>query len=184
MAESEPHQVVSPFALEILHRFDIEAPLDFDRPILQQRKYGRVNATYCKPCIIREPVMLSIGGHYSDHHKLHLSDNLMLFHLKYIDRDMLMSRQTQRRQQTVAGNGEIWDTTTGNGWHHDANAMSDFLQSFLDRGLPEDRGVSFDWQRRRIQKSWQLDEKSGLWKHNRLHDRRTYTLPDRFQTIF
>ena len=62
--------------------------------------------------------------------------------------------------------------------------MRDFLQSFVDAGPPEDTDFGFDWQRKRIARSWHQDEASGFWLHNKLHNRRTYQIPDRFFGLF
>jgi hypothetical protein len=176
--------VISPFAIEIIHRLDLEEPLDPTRPILSQRRFGRINATYCKPCIHRVPIKWSIGQHYSDRPELALSKHLFLFHLRYIDKEMLLSRQNQRLSRISDGSGHLVTGAAGEGWQHSVGGMENFLQSFVDKGQPEETDFKFEWQRDRIMRSWEFDPASGFWRHQRLHNRRTYTLPDCFADCF
>lgn len=175
--------VISPFALEIVHRADLEPePFDSSRPVLDQRRFVRLNASYCKPCIASERVRWSIGGHRSDFPRLSLSRRLFLFHLKYVDRDLLLARQAQRRAH-VTESGVPASEVAGSGWRKSSSRAEAFLDSFVANGPPEVHDFSFDWQRRRIEESWKLDEASGFWTHCRLHNRRTYVLPDRFRGL-
>ena len=176
--------VISPFALELLHRTDLEpAALHAEAPILSQRRYARINASYCKPCITARAVNWSIGGHYSDFPDLHLDPNLYLLHLRFADRDMLLSRQASR-QALMTPASEGVEVVAGAGWSKGAQQMEEFLHSFVENGPPIDGDFSFDWQRKRIIKSWAYDAEAAIWRHNRLHNRKTYCIPPRFATLF
>ena len=84
--------VISPFAIEVLHRLDLEPnALHANAPILSQRGFGRINASYCKPCITARPITFSLGGHYSNYPTLHLDPHLFLFHLRFADHTMLLA---------------------------------------------------------------------------------------------
>lgn len=176
--------VISPFALEMVHRRDLEpVPLDRARPVLEQRRFVRLNASYCKPCVISNPVRWSLGGHYSNHPKLHLDRSLYLFHLRYVDRDMLLARQAMRHaalQQPVPGDQQV----AGGGWAKSTDQIDDFLQTIQDHGKPIESDFRFDWQRRRIAENWSWDPEAGIWRHPKLHNRKTYVLPARFHNIF
>ena len=176
--------VISPFAIELLHRIDLEpAVLDPDRPILSQRRFGRINASYCKPCITARPINWSIGGHYSDYPTLTLDPVLLLFHLRFVDHDMLRGRQASRQAMMQPGAAKGAEVA-GAGWLKGAQDMTDFLQSFVDAGPPLENDFSFGWQRRRIIDSWHHDAEAGIWRHDRLHNRKTYRLPDRLADQF
>lgn len=177
-AEVAAHGVVSPFALELVHRRDLEPPLDPARPVLDQRRHARINASYCKPCLTGRPIRWSLGGHYADHPRLHLSDTLFLFHLRYVDAGILMARQARR----LAMAGAAADVA-GGGWSQDESQMEAFLAS-IEARPPEVTDFAFGWQRRRIRDSWRHDEKAGIWRHDTLHNRRSYVLPDRFAGLF
>ncbi|HRV61997.1 hypothetical protein [Albidovulum sp.] len=90
-------KVLTAFALEIMHRWTEEHDLDFTRPVLNQRKYVRSNFTYCKPCVVRRPVVWVPDGHGIMHQPtLNLIDHLYLFHLKWIDRQFHIERYERR----------------------------------------------------------------------------------------
>jgi hypothetical protein len=176
--------VISPFALELLHRTDLEpTPLHARAPVLSQRRYARINASYCKPCITARPLNWSIGGHYSDFEALNLDPHLYLLHLRFADRDMLLARQNSR-QALMTPTADGAEVVAGAGWAKGAKEMEHFLQSFVDAGPPIDGDFSFDWQRKRITKSWAHDETAGIWRHDKLHNRKTYTIPPRFAALF
>ena len=176
--------VISPFAIEVLHRLDLEPDaLHAAAPILSQRRFGRINASYCKPCIIARPVKFSLGGHYSDFPALHLDPHLFLFHLRFADHAMLLARQANRQGLMAAGN-KAAEGIAGSGWSKGAVAMDEFLHSFVDAGPPIDSDFSFGWQRAKIAKSWIYDAENGIWRHDRLHNRKTYTIPPRFAGLF
>ena len=168
--------VISPFALEIVHRLDLEPAFDPDRRVLAQRRYGRINASYCKPCITRVPIRWTVGGHHSDHDRLALSDDLFLLHLRYLDHDMLRARQAKRLSRI----GEAEGSAAGAGWSLSADAMGDFLRSFVAKGDPADKDLDFGWQRKRIRKNFHFDAEMGIWRRGKLTNRRTYTIPERF----
>ncbi len=176
--------VISPFALELLHRTDLEpAPLHANAPILSQRRYARINASYCKPCITSRAVNWSVGGHYCDFPDLHLDPQLYLLHLRFADRDMLLARQASRQAlMTPAPEGA--EVVAGAGWSKGALEMAHFLQSFVETGPPLEGDFSFDWQRKRITKSWTYDAEAAIWRHNKLHNRKTYCIPSRFAALF
>jgi len=173
-------EVINPFAMEIVHRIDLEPAFDPARPVLAQRRYGRINASYCKPCITRGPIRWSMGGHQSDHGALHLSPDLYLLHLRYLDLGILRARQALRRGRIAEGSGDV----AGHGWSKSADAMEGFLQSFVDKGAPEENGLDFGWQRGRIARSFHYDAAQAMWRRGTLTNRRTYTLPERFAGLF
>jgi hypothetical protein len=175
--------VISPFALEVVHRFDLcPAPIDVSRPILRQRPHVRVHSSYAKPCISAVPLRWSLGGHYSDFPKLHLDPSLYLFHLRFLDRGMLLARQAQRHaimQEDTAGKAAI----AGNGWAISSGDIDGFLLALQAEGPPQDRDFKFDWQRKRIIGSWQHDETLAIWRHGKVKNLRTYVIPDRFHDL-
>ncbi|WP_424941292.1 hypothetical protein [Aliiroseovarius sp. S253] len=95
--EKKDLKVITPFAVEIIHRWTEEHDLDHTRPILNQRKYVRSNNWYCKPCIVRERVQWVPDGHGIMHQpNLHLDPHLYLFHLKWMDRQFHIDRFDRR----------------------------------------------------------------------------------------
>ena len=184
IAEAREIGVISPFAIELVHRTDLEPePLRPDLPILHQRHYGRINASYCKPCITARKVHWSIGGHSADFPDLHLSHKLFLFHLRAVDAGMLMERQLKRRSHLTGADGKLIGGVAGGGWARGSDEVDSFLASFQS-SAPEITDFSFGWQRARIERSWRHDPDKRRWVHDTLHNRRSYRSPDRFADIF
>ena len=175
--------VISPFAIELVHRVDLEAPLDQSRPILAQRAFGRINMWYSKPCIIRAPIRWSLGQHFSTHPELHLSQKLFLFHLRYLDHDMLLRRQKLRMAHVSDADGAVVSGVAGVGWQQEASEISDFLHSFVTHGPPVETNFAFGPLRKRMYRGWEKG-RGGFWKHARVHRMTTYRIPERFRTAF
>lgn len=176
--------VISPFALEIMHRPSLEpAALDLQRPILERRRFARVNASYCKPCITSQPIRWSNGGHYSTYPEFHLDERLYLFHLRFIDRDRLLDRQRKRHEMIQTKASDATEGVAGISWSKPVDTMEKFMASFEERP-PVDNDFDFGWHRRRIASEWYHDEEVGVWRHQRLHNRKTYRIPDRFVGLF
>jgi len=184
LAEAQQIGVISPFALEVVHRPDLEtAPLQVDRPILQQRRHVRINSSYAKPCITARKIRWSLGGHTSDFPDLHLSRKLYLFHLRAMDRDMMHARQTQRRRLVSDAAGEVVQGVAGPSWRLAADEVDAYYAKFTERGAPEESDFDFDWQRQRIEQDWTRDPLTGFWAHARVLNRRSYRVPDRFADL-
>lgn len=180
LTEARELGVITPFAIEVIHRVDLEAePLVAGEPVLGRRRYGRIHASYCKPCIVARPVRWSMGGHYSDFPTLNLSRKLFLFHLRAMDAEMLHRRQAARLSLVSDAEGRVREGVAGGGWARDAGNVDQFLQSF-QRSAPEVTDFTFDWQRQRIARSWREEAGTGMWVHDRLHNRRSYAIPERF----
>lgn len=176
--------VISPFAVEVVHRFDIcPEPIDTTQPILRQRPHVRVHSSYSKPCIASVPVRWSLGGHRSDHPVLDLDPNLYLFHLRFFDRDMLLARQA-KRHAIMQGAAPAQPIVAGIGWTKTSDDIDDFLLALQKEGLPEDKDFHFDWQRKRIEREWRKDEDSTLWRHGKVANLRTHVIPERFRDLF
>lgn len=81
--------------VNVLHLHDAEPPIDPSRPILAQRRVARFAAAYCKTLIARVPVDWDVGFHHCDLTP-NLDPNLVLFHLKFIDRDLFRADHPKR----------------------------------------------------------------------------------------
>jgi len=175
--------VISPFAIEVVHRVDLEGELDQSRPVLAQRAFGRVNMWYSKPCIIRTPVQWGLGQHFSTHPELHLSPTLYNFHLRFVDYDMLMHRQESRVAHVSNADGKVVKGVAGAGWQQETSDVGDFLHSFVTHGPPQESNFAFGPLRRRMYRAW-AQGRGGYWRHARVHRMTTYRIPKRFRTAF
>jgi hypothetical protein len=185
IARAKDVGVLSPFAVELVHRTDIcPEPIDFSRPIIGQRPHVRLNASYNKPCITTVPVRWSLGAHYSDFPTLNLDPDIYLFHLRYFDLETLKARQGRRFAFTRSATDAGVEGVSGNGWNKSSKDVEDFLLSLQEKGEPQDSDFGFDWQRKRMTSDWARDEEAGIWRHAKFANRRTYKVPERFHNLF
>jgi hypothetical protein len=80
-------QFVTAIGVEVQQVQDIEGDIDFNRPLLSQRRYARFGADYCKTLISRVPLVWRAGFHSCNYEPL-IDRDLFLFHLKTIDRNL------------------------------------------------------------------------------------------------
>ena len=86
---------------EIVHNQDEEPALDFDKPLLSQRKYWWKDARYNKPLIFREPLNWVLGKHFlvgKENELWYPHPYLYLFHLTRIDLAPYLARPNQNRK--------------------------------------------------------------------------------------
>ncbi|SEF68705.1 Glycosyl transferase family 2 [Methylobacterium sp. 190mf] len=89
--------IVSAFGVDLLHDHTREGPLDWARPLTDQRSVIRPFNSLCKPTLIRERPDWAAGFHFS--HRVPattIAPFLYLFHIAFVDNDLLVQRQMQR----------------------------------------------------------------------------------------
>lgn len=184
LAEAQKIGVISPFAVDVIHRPDLEPDaLRPDLPVLRQRRHARVHSAYCKPCIAARPIRFSPGGHQSDFPHLHLSRKLFLFHLRAMDQEMMYARQAKRRQMVTTPDGRLIEGVAGAGWNFGTSEVDTYLAKFAERRDPEVGDFTFEWQRLRIESKWEQDPSSGFWEHGMIRNWRPYVIPERFADL-
>lgn len=122
--------------LDVLHRPGREAPIDLGRPILGQRALVRFRSDYCKTLVSRVPLRWSVGFHACDRVP-RIEPDLVLFHLKYLDRDLCARIHARRRGVTWAP--EMLAADVGWSWRLGFDAIE--AAHFADpdeRALPDD----------------------------------------------
>lgn len=83
-------RAVTAVGLDVVHRPDIEPPLDLSRPVLAQRGFAQFRAEYCKTLMSRIPLEWAPGFHCCQIAP-HVDPDLFLFHLKRADRDLALA---------------------------------------------------------------------------------------------
>ncbi len=173
-------RVVTPFAIEMVHNPTVEPePLKDGAGILDRRRIFRLNGNYCKPCITRDAVSFAPGGHYANHDKVRLDPHLYLFHLRFIDHDMTVSRLSLRREQRNIQSGDLKDTkrkTTG--WD---TALDEYKS--LSQMTPVAETVDFPDVRKAMLDGWR-QKVGSYWSLAGGRSKQVYRLPDRFAGLF
>lgn len=91
---------ISPFALELVHKPEVEPqPIVKGKTILSRRRIYQPNPNYSKPCIVREAVRFTPGGHANTLGPRTLSDDLYLLHLRFFDEKHIRERLGLRADQ-------------------------------------------------------------------------------------
>jgi hypothetical protein len=113
---------ITTFAIELVHVPELEPePLEEGVPIVGRRRIYRLNANYCKPCLIGRPTEFKAGGHGANHRDVFVDPHLYNFHLRFVDYDYCMARFAKSRDRRLAGRSteEREAMTQGNwGWSY------------------------------------------------------------------
>jgi hypothetical protein len=83
---------------ELVHMKGQEPPLDWDSPILGQRRHWFRNYAYDKPILATEPLVWFPGFHALRSGAFHYDDRLFLIHLHRMDFDACIERHRTRRR--------------------------------------------------------------------------------------
>lgn len=85
---------------EVVHKHDVEPPLDFGRwPLLQQRQWWYPSVAYSKPLLAQQPLTWSKGFHNAQQTVgMYPDPHLLLVHLHKLDFDYKKSRISARAQ--------------------------------------------------------------------------------------
>ncbi|SLN46804.1 hypothetical protein ROJ8625_02266 [Roseivivax jejudonensis] len=169
--------VYTAFGFEIVHRRS-EEPDGIADGILGPRRHAQVALWYAKPCILSRGVKLSRGGHFADHPKLDMPDELYLFHMKYCDWSLFVDTANRRNafiaEQQRAGSGTV---RTNPQWFADKRRDEETFAAFEARPVRED----FDLApiREAMRASWR-ERSHGLYHFDRIEVPELFKLPERF----
>ena len=97
------HIVTTMFGVDVVHDFDRESPIDLRMPLLKQRSWIKPNGFLCKPSLISREVQWWSGFHGYDGGNSF--DNIYLFHIAYIDHDIIFRRQMKRNASAPVDGG-------------------------------------------------------------------------------
>lgn len=96
-----PHKVIAPIGVNVLHDEQSEPPLDPTRPVLQQRRLVKFAPVMCKPTIKRVSAEWSPGFH-GIKRRYQVRPDLLLIHLKYCDVGELTATSAARHDLHVS----------------------------------------------------------------------------------
>jgi hypothetical protein len=104
---------INAIGLELYHLPDVEEDIDLTQPILSQRSFVRFAASYCKPLISKIPLRWQPGFHACNYPPS-IDQDLFMFHLKRMDKNMALRRLQMTRAISWSKNAHI----KGHGTHH------------------------------------------------------------------
>lgn len=170
---------LSPFGIEIVHNPDLEKePLVAGGPILPRRRLFRLNANYAKPCVVRQDLAFTIGGHANTHQPRYLDDHLYLIHLRFYDYERSCARLISRANLRK----DLYDSKEGQAQDVWAKSIETYRKLALQ--TPRETTIRFNEFRQKMREDAKdlHDGKVTFFGGGR--SKVLYRLPDRFTTLF
>ena len=177
------HPVCHARGLEIIHRSDVEPPIDLESGILRQRRFFRSTTYHSKPCIVRRPIRWNRGGHNCDHPGIRFPRGVYAIHLRFYDEQRFLDRCARRRATTEEP--DRLKQQPRRRWRQSHEEAEALMRRF--RELPLPRRDSLDFWRAELRMRWPPFEKlsrSGLYKRRQWASERLQRLPARFADLF
>ena len=128
LAHRSNDPILGVLALNVLHDATTEGPLDFTRPLLEQRCFAQFAPLMCKPVVKQVDTPWGHSSH-GIRGPFRIDPDLYLLHLKFADRDLL-ARNVEHRNALVADDGRA----AGSSWsRNDLVETLDRRMAGLDR---------------------------------------------------
>lgn len=177
-AQANIRPVVTATGLDVIHRPESEAALDYTRLVSFQRQHVRFSSAMCKPVLIRTSVTWAPGFHCCAEMAPEMGAPLFLFHLRYADLPSGLNRLERTRTQPWCSNDVGQHQRLAN------QDWENMLRGMADLPVVE---TTFDQHDQRLQ-SWRqavedstvsrIDERYRLDLH--LNGTELWRLPERF----
>lgn len=170
-----------PMGMEIIHQERSEKPIDFQRPIFQQRRYYRRTTFHSKPCILRGPVNWARGGHFSDTSSVSISNAIYCVHLRFVDKETSFRNSEYARENTAAPKG--LNDLPYRKWRRSSSDMHELWLSFENLAVVQKgRLPTTKWYEENIigELKESNSENGRFFRFNRTFDDFLSTIPERF----
>ncbi|WP_186004349.1 glycosyltransferase family 2 protein [Gluconobacter thailandicus] len=177
-AQANIRPVVTATGLDVIHRPESEAALDYTRLVSFQRQHVRFSSAMCKPVLIRTSVTWAPGFHCCAEMAPEMGAPLFLFHLRYADLPSGLNRLERTRTQPWCSNDVGQHQRLAN------QDWENMLRGMADLPVVE---TTFDQHDQRLQ-NWRqavedstasrIDERYRLDLH--LNGTELWRLPERF----
>ena len=145
---------------------------------MEKRRLFRLNSNYAKPCIVRQDVSFTNGGHANNHRPRYLDAHLYLFHLRFYDYELSCERLKGR----AVLRKEIYDADKSG--KKDAWAQS--IETYRKLAYQEPKATTIDFpefRRKMVEEAKDLHNgQVTFFGGGRSKD--LYRLPDRFTSLF
>ncbi|HYH33924.1 MAG TPA: hypothetical protein VD814_02100, partial [Nocardioides sp.] len=122
---------IAPLALNIVQVPRWEAPLDFTRPVLGQRRFAKFAPVMCKPCVNRRGLRWIAASH-GVKGPYRVDPELFMVHLKFADHAHLR-RTAERRRAMALRDGRGSNAT----WARSGEDMVEMLAGLTEQ-LPDE----------------------------------------------
>ncbi|MCF6271712.1 MAG: glycosyltransferase family 2 protein [Rhodobacteraceae bacterium] len=156
----------SPLGLDVGQHISTEAPADFSKPLLSQRKYAMLSSRYTKPSIIMKPVRWGSGMHRIKGRNFKIDPNLYLFHFGMVD---------QKQSQTRENDADLLKAGWGNHMKRRGN-----LLNIIEKATPLEGDSYFSTARKLQQNKRPL---YALNKPKMIKGDPVVRIPERFATV-
>lgn len=107
LSQTKIEPCVSGLGIDIGQHLQLEKPLDYALPFLQQRQYGYLSSRYTKPSVISKAVQWGSGFHRVKGHNFRIDPNLYLFHFGSVDMEMIRMRFQDKDRMATGREGHI-----------------------------------------------------------------------------
>lgn len=106
---SAPHSraSLSGLGLDVGQHLQLEAPLDLDKPFLDQRTFAHLSSRYTKPSVAFRPVTWGSGMHRIKGRNFHIDPNLYLFHFGMIDYQLATGKTADADRLATGWTGHL-----------------------------------------------------------------------------
>jgi len=171
--------VLAPLALNVVHDFASEPPLDPARPVLAQRSFAKFVPVMCKPSIKRVPVPWRSASHGIDL-PYRVDPELFMLHLKFADRDGLRE-VTRRRHAMMLADGR----GARSSWRLGEDELEDVLTTAVrdaDGPVPEFDPVELRLGRLVIQHDG-MHRSRRVGQYQAMRNRPLVRIPERLRSV-
>jgi hypothetical protein len=154
-----------------------EGPLDFSRPLLEQRQWAKYVPLMSKPGLKWDPVPWARASH-GIKVRYDIDPDLIMFHFKFADRDQLLARAGNRHHLNQTEN-----RARNTSWAKSGDEMVQLLDE-VSAALDPAKAVRFKPQPALVERTVQL--KGEVWKAvgegqvQAMHKRAFCKIPQRF----
>jgi hypothetical protein len=165
--------------INVSHVIDREPPIDLEKPILSQRRYGRFLTPTCKTLLSRVPIKWEPGLHASNR-RPNFDHHLINFHLKWMDYGTAVKRH-------MINQANVWSDASlaaRHGAHHRYDLDQFVREGFFEmaNAVRQEQAVSFDLSDAIVEMNAGIIERNGAF-FTPARVRRYVEIPRRFQDL-
>ncbi|MDX6325790.1 MAG: hypothetical protein QOK15_2144 [Nocardioidaceae bacterium] len=179
IADRPGRDVIGATTLNVVHHLSEEPPLDPARPVLEQRHLAKFLPLMCKPAVKRIPAGWVAASH-GIRAPFAVDPDLMMFHLKFADRDHLAAAAAHRHR-LVEDHGRPRNTS----WSAGEDAMVALLER-INADLRPQKVKPFEIDAKRLarvveQRGEKVHRTTGAGQVQAMERQPFVSVPERFR---